>query len=260
MPRSTGRTNAHFEVTLETADEYFYVLQGITMRYKSRHPIQKMKSLILATVTLIQALMLTSCSEKKVIEDFSLEDCVISGLKGVTSDAAAVMVKSACREKENLHKEKIKNAKEEVINDTYGEKVAVESVSYDGWDKSESGGWFIKITNKLPKDAENIRYVRMRIGAGATGYCTAHKDFAFKVHVPPGESAYFLIDEFINDANALCVKFYDVRVKKQSFHDYIKTLTQSYIPAERLEVDPYGAYLDSSIPAAEAASEATLSP
>lgn len=195
---------------------------------------------------------------QEVIEEFSLEDCIINGLKGVTSDKAALMVKGACNEKEKLHNEKIRLAKEEPINEIYGKKVKDDSVSFDGWEKLESGKWLVAIKNKMPKESGFIRYLRLRVGAGSSGYCNASKDYSFKVNVAPGESEYIGIEPFIPDADAMCVTFLDARAKKQSIYEYIQSVTLPSERPEMLQADPYGAYLnDASIPATEAASAAS---
>ena len=101
-------------------------------------------------------------------------------------------------------------------------------------------------------------FLRLRVGAGSSGYCNASKDYSFKVNVAPGESEYIGIEPFIPDADAMCVTFLDARAKKQSIYEYIQSVTLPSERPEMLQADPYGAYLnDASIPATEAASAAS---
>lgn len=118
---------------------------------------------------------------------FSMNDCILEGMKGVSSDIAARMVKQACEEKANEARQKNVAA----LVKEFGDPIAPESVSLAANYSRESGRHVsIQATNNVKNGDQTIRYIKLSVAPVEDGFCATWKRtvFAYKLTLTPGSS------------------------------------------------------------------------
>lgn len=119
---------------------------------------------------------------------FDMNDCIINGMKGVSSDMAARQVRYACDQKFKKHKQQ----RLEQLAKEFGDVVDVDTVEAGKFYQVEEPGFYsILYTNKSAE--RTVSFLRVEVvpapgGAGTTCEMSKRRVFAYKVSVKPGAS------------------------------------------------------------------------
>lgn len=119
---------------------------------------------------------------------FNLNDCIINGMKGISSDAAARQIRYACDQK---HKEYKSERTEKLLKD-FGEVVDVDILEASKFYSPEGPGFYsIEYTNRSGE--KTITFLRMEVTpapAGPGTDCDTNKRrvYAYKLLVKPRAS------------------------------------------------------------------------
>lgn len=119
---------------------------------------------------------------------FDLNDCIIAGMRGVSSDAAARQIRYACDQKAKMDKQ----LREEEQVKVFGEDVEVELAELAKHYEVESAGLnSIVVKNKSAE--QTLTYLRLSVTpvkVGAPELCDFDKTrtYAYKVVIKPGAS------------------------------------------------------------------------
>lgn len=178
-------------------------------------------------------------------QSFNYDDCVLQGLKGVSSDAAARMVKEACN---NKRLESYRQA-DKKINDEYGEEdsssVLEETTKFYS---TESGGNISKEYRNASKDSNKmVSYVKISVrGVDKSGYCdfATSKSYAYKTSIKQNSTVSLI---FPKATESLCIDVISVRTKPYKWSDF--SISSSVKP---LENDPFATKSVGFFPAAPA--------
>ena len=166
-------------------------------------------------------------------QTFSYDDCVLQGLKGVSSDAAARMIRQSC---ENKRTDFYRQA-DKKINDEYG--VDDSTSILDDYSKSyslESGGYASnEYKNISQDDTKLISYVKLSVQAtDKNGYCdySSTKYYSYKTSIKPGSNGSFFFKA--PSSKSICLKVASVRTKPYKWSEF--SLSSSFKP---LDKDPF---------------------
>lgn len=116
---------------------------------------------------------------------FDLNDCIINGMKGVSSDTAARQVRYACDQKNLSHKQQLQD---ELLKE-FGEVLDTETLEKDKYFKVEEPGFnSIRYTNKSAD--KTVSFVRLEVvpaPGGPETLCDMSKRrvYAYKVTMKP---------------------------------------------------------------------------
>jgi hypothetical protein len=162
--------------------------------------------------------------------DFSFNDCVLNGLKGVSSDAAARMIRSACDAKlQEFRRERLNELEQQ-----YGVTVSLDTVQVaEQFDSAEDGYWAIKITNLDGQRDRVIAYILIGIspapGPGLPCIISREVEIAYKVAIRTGASARLMFRP--PGSESACVAAKAVRTRVSSWRDF--SFSESYRPLDR---------------------------
>lgn len=116
---------------------------------------------------------------------FDLNDCIINGMKGVSSDVAARQVRYACDQK---HQE-LKRQRQDELSIEFGEPVDVVTFEMDKYTNIEEPGFnSMRYTNKSPD--KTVTFVRLEVvpapdGPGTSCDVSKRRVYAYKVTMKP---------------------------------------------------------------------------
>lgn len=119
---------------------------------------------------------------------FDLNDCIINGMKGVSSDIAARQVRYACDQKSKEYKQQ----RLELLAREFGEVVDVDTVEGGKFYEVEAPGFYSMLyTNKSAE--MTVTFLRVEVvpapgGPGTNCDMTKRRVFAYKVSIKPGAS------------------------------------------------------------------------
>lgn len=143
-----------------------------------------------------------------------VDDCILNGLKGVSSDAAARMVKQACESK-------VAAARADRLIKKYGEKVDVQ-LSVEGWDRWASTGLRATLRNTSSLTATLVEVSLTK--PDSQDKCTAPpaRKELYKVKIRPGSNGTFLVRDIssvIDKTGGICIDAIMVRGRQPSALD-----------------------------------------
>lgn len=145
-----------------------------------------------------------------------VDDCVLNGLKGVNSDAAARMVRQSCENK-------VANQKRQQLSTKYGGKID-EKLALDSWD-SDYASKAVKVTvkNELQK---TVTYAELSISAPtANGSCPypENRKHLYAVKIKPGSRVVLVVPGgtslISKDGRTSCISVRAVRGREPSMLD-----------------------------------------
>lgn len=122
------------------------------------------------------------------VHSFDLNDCIINGMKGISSDTAASQVRFACNQKNKAYKD----ARIENLMKEFGEEMEVALLEEDKYYAVEEPGFYsIKYTNK--SNGKAVTFVRLEVvpapgGAGTACDFDKRRVHAYRVMLKPGAS------------------------------------------------------------------------
>ena len=132
--------------------------------------------------------------------DFSVNDCILDGLKGVSSDAAARLVRSACeakkqefRRQSEAKQEEFRRQRVDELEQQYGASVSLDTVQVaDRLDREGDELWAIKVANLDRQSDRIVAYVLIGIspapGQGLPCLESKEVEVAYKVAIRPGRA------------------------------------------------------------------------
>lgn len=176
--------------------------------------------------------IVTSISAPCYANDFSLSDCIINGLKGVSSDVAARLVRVACKEKQEEHRKEMMRALEQ----EYGDELDTTSiVMADHFATETTDSASIEITNPTKLPENTLTYVKLSVmpAAGENKPCDQSRKtmYSYKLTLKPGDSIKLV---FPIDAEAICTSIDAARGRPSAWQDF--SLLGSVKP---LDKDPF---------------------
>ena len=149
--------------------------------------------------------------------EFSYADCLLAGLRGVGSDAAASMVKRACEQKQ--HEQKA--LAEDELRIRYGDELSYErlqQIVVSGWQRVDPTTGHVRLTNNLEL---TLTYSRIRVGYAAEGgACKDERAFAYESPISPGALAAVALP-LPNYATGLCVRVVYGRARPLTWRDQL---------------------------------------
>lgn len=162
---------------------------------------------------------------------FDLNDCIINGMKGVSSDIAARQVRYACDQKHREHKQQ----RLEQLSSEFGEVVDVETLEAGKYFNVEDPGFHsMQYTNKSSE--KTVTFVRLEVipasgGPGTDCDMTKRRVHAYKLTVKP-RAAIKLV--YPSSAQSTCVNLLVVLGRVPSWKDL--SFSSSAKPSDK---DPF---------------------
>jgi len=143
-----------------------------------------------------------------------VDDCILNGLKGVSSDAAARMIKQACESK-------VTAARADRLIKKYGDKVNVQ-LPVEGWNSWASTGLRAVLRNASSLTATLVEVSFSK--PDSKNNCTAppSKKELYRVKIKPGSNGTFLVRDVtsvIDKTGAICIDAIMVRGRQPSTLD-----------------------------------------
>lgn len=175
-------------------------------------------------------LLLLTCFSAQAQNNFDVNDCIIDGMKGVASDAAAKMIKEACERKQQERPE----WKADQYRKQLGAVASIDTLNIIGLSTdAEVGFHSLVVRNDDPE--RMVTFVRIK----ATPAPIAGKDCdflqtkfeTFRVAIRPGASAKLLYPS--RGGQESCVMLVTVFAREPA-----ETDTISLIPVKALPRDP----------------------
>jgi hypothetical protein len=120
--------------------------------------------------------------------DFSYDDCILNGLKGVASDTAAVMVRHACESKKLEHH----RALEARLEAAHGAELTYDELkllAVKDWSSSSSRFFETRIANQSGSSGLTLTYVRLQVSSVRDGYCHQSRGYSYSLRLAPGDAA-----------------------------------------------------------------------
>lgn len=148
-------------------------------------------------------------------EALNVDDCVLNGLKGVNSDAAARMVRQSCENK-------VANQRKQQISEKYGEKID-EKLAYIKWDSDYANG-VVKVTFKNEL-LQTVTYAELSISQPqANGDCpySDTRKHLYEVKVKPRSSVVLIVPDgtsLVSKDGRICISSRAVRGRAPSLLD-----------------------------------------
>jgi hypothetical protein len=163
---------------------------------------------------------------------FDLNDCIINGMRGVSSDVAARQVRYACDQKQRAYvaERRLKFEQE------FGEALGTELLDLAStFDLAGPGKQSIQVTSKEPSKA--VTLIRLEVapapgGAGATCDFTKSRVFAYKVMLKPTQRVR-LIYPSVADSN--CISLISANARPIKWTDVAFSSTADPMPKDPLE-------------------------
>ncbi len=177
-----------------------------------------------------------------------LDDCVLNGLKGVNSDAAARMVRQSCENK-------AVNQKRQQLSTRYGDKID-EKLTLSNWD-SDYTNKTVKVTVKNDLQ-QTVTYAELSISAPmANGSCPypENQKHLYAVKLKPGSRVVLVVPggtSFISkDGRSSCIVVSAVRGREPSMLDLsvgaVDPLTDNQLAAVNRDLNERYAVIDSPL-------------
>lgn len=145
-----------------------------------------------------------------------VDDCVLNGLKGVNSDAAARMVRQSCENK-------VANQKRQQLSTKYGGKID-EKLALDNWD-ADYANKAVKVTVRNDLQ-QTVTYAELSISLPmANGSCPypENRKHLYSVKIKPGARIVLVVPggtSFISkDGRTSCISVSAVRGREPSMLD-----------------------------------------
>lgn len=165
---------------------------------------------------------------------FSLNDCLLTGLKGVSSDTAARLVQKACEDKQREHHKNTISA----LKKKFGEEVDTKEISTSNRFKVESNDILsIEITNTLSFPERTLTYVTLLVAtAAAKGQpcdTSKAKKHSYDLTLKRGSSVRLA---FPSNAKWICTAIATARARPTIWNDF--SISN---PIEPLDHDPFAA-------------------
>lgn len=165
---------------------------------------------------------------------FSYDDCILNGLKGVSGDAAAVLVRKACESKRDA----AADARERAIRDEYGDELSLQQLSMlvvESWDRaSVPGSIIVRVVNH---SGQTVRYVRLEAADQISDRCGVVSSHAYRLNLAPGEVGLLRIPKRVS-SDQLCARISYARAREPSWQDQIRRLG-SAIPVDASDRDVF---------------------
>lgn len=117
---------------------------------------------------------------------FDVNDCIINGMKGVSSDRAAAQIRYACDQKNKSYKQQLRDE----LAMEFGEILSIENLDMEKHTNAEDTGFnSTRFTNKSPD--KTVTYVLLELvpapgGLGTSCDSTQRRTHSYKVTVKPG--------------------------------------------------------------------------
>lgn len=186
-------------------------------------------------------------------QTFSYDDCVLQGLKGVSSDAAARMIRQSC---ENKRTDFYRQA-DKKVNDEYG--VDDSTSILEDYSKSyslESGGYASNEYKNISKDdTKLISYVKLSVQAtDKNGYCdySSTKYYSYKTSIKPGSTGSLLFKA--PSSKSICLNVTAVKTKPYKWSEF--SLSSSFKPLDKDPFENTGMFIPAAPAPAPAAAPA----
>lgn len=129
-----------------------------------------------------------ACAQSNAADSFNVNDCIINGMKGVSSDTAARQVRYACDQK----KYEFKAQRLEALSKEFGEPVEIETLEADkNFDLEGPGRYSTSLTNKSPERV--VTFVRLEVtpapgGAGTVCDTEKRRVYTYQIALKPRAS------------------------------------------------------------------------
>lgn len=150
---------------------------------------------------------------------FSINDCILEGMKGISSDAAARAVTKACEEKREDARQKSIAA----LTKEYGEPIDPSLVAKaKNYSAESSGKASIQITNHALSPERTIRYVNLSVSpTDANGHCNPwdKKTYAYKLMLPPSSSTQLTFPMPGFGGSSVCTEIITARAALKTWKD-----------------------------------------
>lgn len=156
-----------------------------------------------------------------------VDDCILNGLKGVSSDAAARIVKQACERK-------VAAARADRLINKYGAKVDVQ-LSVEDWNRWASTGLRATLRNTSSLTATLVEVSLSK--PDSQGKCTAPpaRKELYGVKIRPGSNGTFLVRDIssvMDKTGGICIDAIMVRGRQPSTFDVSVGSVEPYSASE----------------------------
>lgn len=163
---------------------------------------------------------------------FDFNDCIINGMKGVSSDVAAGAVRTACRQKLSAFEA---DRKEQLMKE-YGEPQELDTLEGSAYHTVESPAGFYSSSFLNTSHEKTVRYIRLVIapapgGPGTDCDFSKRKVYAYSILLKP-KASHKLVYPSATPAN--CLVLLNVFAKTPTWRDV--SLSSSSKPIEK---DPF---------------------
>lgn len=176
-----------------------------------------------------------------------VDDCVLNGLKGVNSDAAARMVRQSCENK-------VANQRRQQISEKYGEKID-EKLAYVKWDTDYNKGLVnVTLKNEL---LQTVTYAELSISQPlAKGECpySDSRKHLYAVKLKPGSSVVLIVPDgksLVSKNGQICISSRAVRGRAPSVLDVsigaVSPLSDNQVAALNQDLGERYAVIDSPV-------------
>lgn len=151
---------------------------------------------------------------------FDLNDCILNGMKGVSSDVAAQQIRYAC----NIKGIEEKNKKNEELKTEYGKAINIAILKDSEYYKIEEAGFHSMQYTNTSTDT-TVTYVKLRIG------CSDSIKYPYKIKLKPGESIALI---YPASSTGNCIHVYEVFGRPSIWSD-----VSVFSSAKPLKIDPF---------------------
>lgn len=168
-------------------------------------------------------------------QSFPYDDCVLQGLKGVSSDAAARMIRQSCENKRT----EFTRQKDKKNNEEYGvdDRTSILEDHSKGYSLEPNGYISSEYKNTSKDDTKWISYVRLSVQAtNKDGYCdySTIKYYSYKTSIKPGAISRFFFKA--PSSKSICFDVSAVRTKPYKWSDF--SLSSSFKPLDKDPLNP----------------------
>lgn len=118
--------------------------------------------------------------------EFSFDDCILGGMRGVASDAAARMVKEACENKRAKAVEQQMAQKHAALDASYGREVRAQELRSFPARISRGGTGGDTLLEVRNQSSETLTFARVSIGVELSGNCVPGQILFLKLRLAPG--------------------------------------------------------------------------
>lgn len=165
---------------------------------------------------------------------FDVNDCILEGLRGVTSDRAAAYINKACLAKQEAYRQQ----QMQLLTQEYGESIRPDYVLVGDYVAESEGVGSVQVTFASEMAAKVLGYVALSVAVGGGGWCkfdfetnALETTYVYKLAVKPGGSARLI---FPYKAGGACVQIAAARARKSTWRE-----VSTSSPVKPLEKDPF---------------------